>query len=247
VLLLSLFGCGVVSNITFLNLTSVDEHFIVDVVMDGRDCIDVSALQESTLAGRPIDFMQDTRAYDEGTGQLQISEYGVWRDSGGCEGNLSFGFNEIGDLADQEFVTLELTSEIRSFEVELDNWPLARRGLIPETPLNLDTLWGSQVNFELEGPGVVDPYMEPRLYGPEDNEDLVGVDGGAFEIMDRSIQVTFPPTNPLWFGEPDTLHFAWVWALDAASPYSEVDPIGEGPFYVQIQTDTFVEVPIQSD
>ena len=247
-ILTALLACSTFeSNINSLDLTLHEEHFFVDVMFRDSQCRDVTALHDSTLGGLAVDVVQDSRAYQDGTG-MQVDEFGIWVDTGGCAGNLGLGFEDVSSLADTEIVPLVFTGESKTYTIELTNWPLAHRQVIPDRPLVADELWGETYTFTLDGPGEIRPDCFPRLYGPGETMDLDAdeVVGASWTVSGNQIQVTFPTTNPLPV-EPEGVELVRLWDLDALSPFSSSDALGEADFYIAHQTDKTADVPILPD
>jgi hypothetical protein len=117
--------------------------------------------------------------------------FGSASSSGGLCQQVGVSWANTDRLDLREQVVLSLNDWSSSYPIVLGNWPTAQRALVPDIPIAADTLAGSSVGFDLEGPGVLDPDLQVVVY-TFDGTWLLPQDGGAVTVNEDHVLVDFP-------------------------------------------------------
>lgn len=151
-------------------------------------------------------------------GNLQPTTGSAVSDNLVCQ-SVGLQWANIAELEQREEVVLLLEDWASSYPLTLGNFPTATREMLPDTELRMETLPGSQVRFEMWGPGVLDPELQVMVYGA-DSTWLLPQDGGAVEIGEDHVVVDFPAG----LVDPIQVRFEAAW------PTTVLDGEGALPF-----------------
>lgn len=114
-----------------------------------------------------------------------------------CSG-MKMSWANTEDLHGRSELLLTLNDWASSYPMVLGNWPTAPRTLVPDRALEAEGLAGSTVDFELSGPGVLDPDLQVVVES-FDGTWLLPQDGGEVLVDEHGVQVRFPAelTSPV--------------------------------------------------